>query len=59
LAIRPHGKCPRANQLTLDAFVSIEGQGRAGLERLLRYWACPAFVLERLERVSDNLRQQH
>jgi hypothetical protein len=34
------------------ASVRIAGHGRAGLERLLRYCACPPFALERLEQVN-------
>jgi hypothetical protein len=39
---------------SLDASVRIEGQDRAGLERLLRYCARPPFGLERLEQVADD-----
>ena len=34
--------------------VRIEGQDRAGLERLLRYCARPPFALERLERLAHD-----
>ena len=39
---------------SLDASVRIEGQDRAGLERLLRYCARPPFALERLEQIRDD-----
>jgi hypothetical protein len=39
---------------SLDAAVRIEGSDRAGLERLLRYCARPAFALERLEQLSED-----
>ena len=39
---------------SLDASVRIEGQDRAGLERLLRYCARPPFALERLEQIADD-----
>lgn len=41
---------------SLDAEVRIEGNDRAGLERLLRYCARPAFALERLRQIdADHL----
>jgi len=39
---------------SLDAAVRIGGRDRAGLERLLRYCARPAFALERLEQVNAH-----
>jgi len=39
---------------SLDASVRIEGQDRAGLERLLRYCARPPFALERLEQLAHD-----
>jgi hypothetical protein len=39
---------------SLDASVRIEGQDRAGLERLLRYCARPPFALERLEQLAHG-----
>ena len=39
---------------SLDAAVRIDGHDRAGLERLLRYCARPAFALERLEQLPDG-----
>ena len=37
---------------SLDAAVRIAGDDRAGLERLLRYCARPAFALDRLTQVN-------
>jgi hypothetical protein len=39
---------------SLDAVVRIGGRNRAGLERRLRYCACPPFALERLEQVNEH-----
>jgi hypothetical protein len=39
---------------SLDAAVRVGAHDRAGLERLLRYCARPAFALERLERLDDE-----
>jgi hypothetical protein len=39
---------------SLDASVRIEGQDRAGLERLLHCCARPPFALERLEQLRDD-----
>jgi len=39
---------------SLDASVSIAGDDRAGLERLLRYCARPPFALERIEQVNED-----
>lgn len=39
---------------SLDAAVRIAGDDRAGLERLLRYCARPAFALERLTQVNAD-----
>ena len=39
---------------SLDASVRIEGQDRAGLQRLLGYCARPPFALERLEQIADD-----
>jgi hypothetical protein len=46
--VRPY--FPRG--FSLDAAVRIAGDDRAGLERLLRYCARPAFALERLTQVD-------
>ncbi|HPU80190.1 transposase [Accumulibacter sp.] len=37
---------------SIDASVRIEGTDRPGLERLLRYYARPAFALERLREID-------
>jgi Putative transposase len=37
---------------SIDASVRIEGEDRAGVERLLRYCARPPFALELLERLA-------
>ena len=40
---------------SVDAGVCIEAHDRAGLERLLRYWARPPFALERLRKAGSAL----
>jgi hypothetical protein len=39
---------------SVDTSVRIEGDDRAGLERLLRYCARPAFALERLREIDPE-----
>jgi hypothetical protein len=41
----------------IDASVRIEGEDRAGLERLLRYCARPPFALERLHALAGGARR--
>jgi len=38
----------------MDASVRTEGHDCAGLERVLRYCARPAFALKRIERIEDE-----
>jgi hypothetical protein len=43
------------NRFSVDASVRIEAHDRAGLERLLRYCARPAFSMERLRKAGHEL----
>ena len=48
------GEWEHGGGFSLNASVRIEGDDREGLERLLRYCARPAFVLERLREIDPG-----
>jgi len=50
----PAVKCIGSATRALQVLGQDRRPGRPGLERLLRYWARPAFALERPEQLGDN-----